>query len=463
MLRAVPTWAVGALTAVAAAAQDPFEGLPGFDGAAPTVNALDAASPGHGPRVTSVRGFLETRGRFFFRDRDRAASAHDGQWLQELPLEFDLDLAPALSGFFRPRFQFDAFDDDLVRTEPLEAFVTWDLGEAELRAGQLVENWGIADTFNPLDVLNRRDVAEDPLDPVRLGELGVRYRWFLEGGDVIGEPTLSAYLMPVFRRALFPGDESRWSFDPRSQDGPPAPRLDERLGDEPDGDDRLFWALRAQSTLTTAPVNADLQVVLARGPDRFPLFEAVPGTNGGVVAPTYFGTTTVGGGVRAVPNLEALADYTLKAEVVYKQPFRFKGRPSDLPDDYVQYAVGFDRLFPNVLASNDLLTATAEWVGEQGAADLTSLYRPFDDDLVLRLLWQANDFARQQVELRAVADFAKREYLLEASYQTQLRDLHEDLQLEVGVRWFELDGDAPGFFNFFPNNSSVWTSLRFDF
>lgn len=459
MRRAAATCALSAALAATATAQDPLEDLPGLDDLAAGL----AGSADVGPRVTGFRGFLETRGRFFFRDRERAAGAYDGQWLQELQLELDLEFTPALSGFFRPRFQVDAFDPDLVRTEPLEAFVTWDLGAHELRAGQLVENWGIADTFNPVDVLNRRDVAEDPLDPVRLGELGLRYRWFLDGGDVIGEPTLSAYLLPVFRRALFPGEESRWSFDPRAQLGPAAPQLDERQGDEPEGSDRLFWAARAQSTLTTAPVNADLQLVFARGPDRFPLFEVVPGTGGDVLAPTYFGSTTIGGGLRAVPNAAALADYTLKAEVAYRGPFRFAGRPSEVPDDYVQYAVGFDRLFPHVLAGNDLVTATVEWVGEQGADDLTSLYRPFDDDLVVRLLWEANDFARQRVELRGFADFAKSEYLLEARYQTQLRDLHEDLKFEVGARWFELDRDEPGFFSLFPDNSSVWTSLRLDF
>ena len=458
MSRAAATCALSATLAVTLPAQDPFEDLPGL-------GDMRAASPQQGPRVTNLSGFVETRGRFFFRDRDRgrAAAEDDGQWLQEVQLEFDVEFAPALSGYFRPRFQVGVFDPDLVRTEPLEAFVTWDLGRHELRAGQLVENWGIADTFNPVDVLNRRDVAEDPLDPVRLGELGVRHRWFLDGDERLGEPTISTYFMPVFRRALFPGVESRWSFDPSSQAGPAAPRLDESLGDEPNGSDRLFWAVRAQGTLTTALANADLQLVFARGPDKFPLFEVVPGTAGGVLAPTYFGSTALGGGLRAVPNSAALSDYTLKAEVVYKQPFRFDGRPTALPDDYVQYAFGFDRLFPNVFAGNDLVTATVEWVGEQGAADLTSLYRPFDDDLVLRLLWEANDFARQRVELRGVADFVKREFLLEASYQTQLRELHEDLKLEVGVRWFELSGDEPGFFDLFPDNSSVWTSLRFDF
>jgi len=461
MRRALSMLTVGALTVAPALAQDPFEDLPGLD--EPLEGLDEGGSSGAYPRVSGLRGFLETRGRFFYKDDPSAAGRNDEQWIQELQLEFDLELAPRLSGFFRPRFLIDVLDDDLVRTEPLEAYVTLDLGDHELRAGQLVENWGIADTFNPIDILNRRDVAEDPIDPIRLGELGVRYRWFLPGGDVIGEPTISAYVMPVFRKAVFPGDDSRWSFNPRTPAAPSAPLLDEELGDEPNGSDRIFYALRAQSTVSTSPANADVQLLFARGPDRFPLFEPVPGTSGSVLAPTYFGLTTIGGGLRAVPNAEALADYTLKAEVVYKQPFRLDGNPSDLPDDYVQYAFGFDRLFPNVFTDKDQITATVEWVGEVGASDLTSLYRPFDDDLVLRFLWEANDFSRQSLELRGFADFAKQEYLVEGVYQTQLRSIHEDLQFELGIRWFDIATGEPGFFSAFPNNSSVWASFRFDF
>ena len=461
MRQGLRTLALIFAAACAARAQDPLDDLLGLDDAT-TIGDGDLALAAD-LKLRGVRGFLETRFRSFFRDRGRVQGRNDEQWIQELQLELEFDFAPALSGFLRPRFLIGALDDDLVRTEPLEAFVTWDLGDHELRAGQLVENWGIADTFNPIDVLNRRDLAEDPLDPVRLGELGLRYRWFLNGGETVGEPVLSLYAMPLFRRALFPGDDSRWSFNPRTPAAPTAPNLDLRAGDEPRGDDGVFLAARAQSTLSTAAANADVQLVFARGPDRFPLFEPAQGSAGDVLAPTYFGSTTIGGGLRAVPNGDLLSDYTLKAEVVYRQPFRMRGRPSALPDDYVQYAFGFDRIIPDAFTDRDTLTATVEWVGEVGATDPTSLYRPFDDDLVVRLLWEANNFARQRVELRGFVDFDKREALVEASVQTQLRSIHEDLKLELGVRWFEVATDEPGFFGLFPDNSTVWTSLRLDF
>ena len=152
-------------------AQDPLDDLPGFD------DGLLGGTSDTGLRVTGLRGFIESRGRYFIKDHVSGDQRKDGQWIQELELEIDFTLTENISGYFRPRFLIDAIDNDLVRTEPLEAYVTWSSPDNnfDIRAGQLIENWGIADTFNPVDVFNRRDLAEDPLDPARLGELGCEH------------------------------------------------------------------------------------------------------------------------------------------------------------------------------------------------------------------------------------------------------------------------------------------------
>lgn len=437
-------------------AQDPLDDLPGLDD--PIMGGAEGGQTGL--RITGVTGFLESRGRYFIKDQTSGDNRKDGQWIQELELEIDFVLSDSLTGYFRPRFLIDAIDDDLVRTEPLEAYVTWTSasGTFDVRAGQLIENWGIADTFNPVDVLNRRDFGEDPLDPARLGELGARARWKLPGGETVGEPILSFYALPVHRTTNFPTRRNRFSF------ATPPNNLREDLADRPNGFDRWFLALRGQATLTTSPANADVQLVAARGPDRFPLFTQAIATGGGTdFVPNYYGMWTLGGGLRAVPNHEDLAAYTLKAEVVYRVPYRFDDQTVALPDEYLQYAIGFDRVIPNVFSDKDQITATLEWVGETGANDPTAVFRPFDDDLVLRALWEANDFARTSVELRGFADPDKKEFLVEGVYQRQLRSIHEDLQFELGMRWFDIARSEPGFFNLFPNNSSVWVSFRLDF
>ncbi len=432
-------------------AQDPLDDLPGLDD---TV----IGGGGSGLRITGLKGFLETRARYFLKDQRAGDNRSDGQWIQELELEIDFALSDHVTGYFRPRFLIDAIDDDLVRTEPLEAYVTWASDNFDIRAGQLIENWGIADTFNPIDVINRRDLSEDVLDPARLGELGARARWKLPGGETIGEPIVSAYALPVHRTTSFPTRRNRFSF------ATPPNQLSEDFADRPNGLDRWFLALRGQATVSTSPANADVQFVAARGPDRFPLFTQSIAAGGGVnLVPNYYGMWTIGGGVRAVPNVESLAAYTLKAEVVYKVPYRFDDQTLALPDEYLQYAFGFDRTIPKVFGDNDQITATVEWVGEVGANDSTAVFRPFDDDLVLRVLWEANDFARTSIELRGILDPNKQEYVVEGIYQRQLRSIHEDLQFEVAARWFDVARSEIGFFSLFPDNTSMWMSLRFDF
>ncbi len=120
----------------------------------------------------------------------------------------------------------------------------------------------------------------------------MRLRRHFAGGDTIGEPTLSAYVLPSFRRTRFPSEASRFSLANQGL------TFDEDGGGTPHGAERVLYAARAQGTLRSAPFNADLQFLIARGPDRFPLIQMA----GGELSPFYFGTTTVGGGVRAVPN-----------------------------------------------------------------------------------------------------------------------------------------------------------------
>ncbi|MCZ6689794.1 MAG: hypothetical protein O7H41_09340 [Planctomycetota bacterium] len=409
-----------------------------------------------GVRLRSFRGFGEMLFRSYL--RDRREGFNDERLIFELQMEIDVDLTRGFSGYLRPRFLIDALDSELIRVEPLEAYVAVHREKWDALAGQFVENWGIADTFNPLDVMNRRDLGTDILDPERLGELGGRFRYFFDGGDVIGEPTVSLFVIPAFRRAEFPTEESRWSF---SQ---PPFELNEDAGVTPRGEDRIFAAVRGQSTLSTSPANADLQLIAARGPEQFPLLDPRPQPSGVVeLVPVYYGVWTLGGGLRAVPNADPWSQATLKTEVVYKSPYRTADEPNEVPDPYTQYVVGVDWLFPTVFDQQDQVTVTVEYLGEVGADDPASEFRPFRSDIVLRALWEANDFSRTSLELRGLVDVETAEFVAEAILERQLRFVHEDLKVRLGVQYFEPDRSEPGFFAFFPNNTNVSVALRYDF
>lgn len=413
-----------------------------------------------GVTVTTTKGYLGTRFRSYL--VDRRSGKRDEQLLIESEIELGFDLTEGLDAFLRPRFLVDILDSDLKRFEPYDAYLTLRGERWDLRGGQFVENWGIADTYNPIDLINRRDYAVDLLDPDRLGELGVRGRYFFHGGDVIGEPTVAAYAMPAFRRMEFPTQESRFSLSDDSIEFNPTG------GSTPHGGERGTYALRVTHTLNTPIANADVQLTGARGPEHFPMLIAQT-TAGGLteLVPVYYGAWTAGGGIRAVPNSDSLGGFlsriTFKVEAAYKWIYRFRGAPDIVPDDFLAYVAGVDYPLTPLFTDKDQLTLMVEYAGEAGASDRQSKLRPFRSDLVARLFWEAEDFSRTSVEARAIVDVKTAETILQGILERQLRYIHDDLKATVDVQWFFLNRGEESIFAFFPNNSSLTVGLRYEF
>ncbi|MEO1699383.1 MAG: hypothetical protein AAFU73_18985 [Planctomycetota bacterium] len=405
--------------------------------------------------VTGFQGFVALEPRVYL--KDRGGVRNDEQFLAFGELELDLRFSDDVTGYLRPRFLVDLLDGDYERFQPFEAYVTWESERYDVRVGSIVENWGIVDTFNPVDVINRRDFASDLLDADRLGEFGVRARAKLEGAGPLGEPTLSAYVLPVWQATPFAPEDQRFAIG--TGDGV----LDGDRSFDPRGEDRLFAGLRGQATLSTAPFNADVQAVVAHGPGRFPAVGVV----GGAFLPVYYGATTIGAGVRAVPNEAALgselAKYTLKAEIAHTRTDAYDDAPVAAPDDWTVLVVGVDRVFDGVVEANDSLTATVEYASESGASDEQSVFRPFRNDLVARLFWEANDFERTSLELRGIFDLDVDETVAELIYETQLRRFDDDLKFTLQAQFFDPAGATESLFGLFPNNTSILAGLRWDF
>ena len=415
---------------------------------------IDEGGPATG-LVRGIQGFGEVAARGYFRDRDEGQK--DEQLVLSGELELDLRFADTVTGYFRPRFLVDALDGDYQRFEPFEGYVTWEAESWDLRAGSFVENWGVVDTFNPVDVLNRRDFGSDLLDADRLGEVGFRARRSFTGTERFGEPTVSLYALPVWRPTRFAPEDQRFAIAAGSL------TFDEDAGLEPEGDERLFLGARVQSTWNTSLFNADVQAVAADGPSRFPALQVV----GGELVPVYHTATILGAGIRAVPNEEgtnaALAKYTLKAELAHTRNDELDDVAFEAPDDFTAWVVGVDRVFDNALADQDSLTATLEYAREAGASDAQSAFRPFRNDLIARAFWERNDFDRTSVEVRSLFDLDNDEWIGELLFETQLRSWHEDLQLGLQLQVFDPAGSDESLFGLFPNNTSLLVRLRFDF
>jgi hypothetical protein len=419
-------------------ALDDLDGLDDLD----ALDGLDTLDGGGGGstgerriRLHQYRYFAAVEVRSYLVDRD--LPSNDEQLLLDTELELDFRFAKRMKLFLRPRFLIDGLDTELMRFEPLEGYLAYEGSRTGVKLGQFIENWGVAEVNNPLDVLNRRDFGVKFLDPPRLGELGVRLTQSFDGGKVVDQPTLSAYFMPLFRPALLPTEQSRWR--------PVAAGVDFRpgLGFEPSGAEQMFGALRFEHTLNTRPFNADVSYLVSHGPERFPYFLPVQGPVGVDFIPVYYGVTVAGLGMRAVP-------------------FEFEGSPGQRQDDYVQYTTGFDLLINPVFTERDEILLTLEYAGENGASDLASVFRPFDSDIAVRLFWQPLDFARTAIELRAVVDVKHAELVAEATVGQQLRFIHDDLRMTVTGTYMRAATGGQGLLQFFSNNSAIMVRLQFD-
>lgn len=445
---------------------DDFDDISGDDSLDDDLDDLDALIAGDdisgddgGAEAPSIlrewKGFAQARPRIFLRERGR--ETNDQQLLLEAELELTLALHEQVELYFRPRVFVDALDNDLRRFEPLEGYASVSLGPVGIRVGQLIENWGVVDTFNPLDVLNRRDFARDILDPSnRLGELGARVQIDLPTAGPLGEPTVALYVLPTFRQTPFGGEHSPYGF------GEGAIPFNEDKGYEPSGEHRWFYGARVTAQLNTTPIDFDLQLVATWGPSRTPLVVL----RGGELVPAYYGTLVLGGGLRAVPNQAFAGDFlsklTFKAEVAYHQPYENSRAPINAPEEFVALVVGVDRVLAGLFSDVDQLTLTAEYAREDGASDFASDQRAFRNDAIFRLFWEANDFARTSVELRGLFDLDHHEFVIEGVFERQLRFLHEDLRLVVNGQYFESPRSGTPFSQL-RNLTNVSLALRWEF
>lgn len=424
---------------------------------------LDTIDPSvrKGDLLKLTRGFISAESRTYVADRD--AAGNEQQLIGEVRADVDLRLTAQLSGYVRPWFVLDGFDTDLYRYEPLDGYLLYKREAWDLKVGQFVENWGMADTFNPVDVLNRRDMAVSFFDPVRRGELGAKFRLVTRLGRTIDELAISVYAMPVWRETPWPTPNSRWVI------GSDIAVLRTELTERPALKDAFLGAVRIEHTLRTSLANADVQYVAARGPDRFPVLVTVPTMGSFGFAPQYHGTLVLGFGIRAVPNAAWWSKLSFKGEVAHKRPYELASVMAAVPqtfaiaETYTQFAVGLERSFDKLFGSTDRLTALAEYIGDVGADDFASDLRPFDHDVAVALRWAANDFARTTIDARLITDVKNGDTIGELVIGRQLRFVHRDLRLRLSGRLISAGDDPASLFSYLPNNSNVTARLQFDF
>ena len=130
------------------------------------------------------------------------------QYIQiaNIKLESQYKFTNSLRLKFNPygRFNFST-NSDLEKEfiDLPEAYLEFRQYPARIRIGNNTYNWGVLDGYSPVDVLNQSAYFH-PLNPTKLGTLGadLQYEHHLF--------QLNLVFIPKQRKALFPGEDSRW-------------------------------------------------------------------------------------------------------------------------------------------------------------------------------------------------------------------------------------------------------------
>lgn len=326
---------------------------------------------------------------------------------------FDLDVFGRLA----PRGSHEASGD--VR----QATVRWDSGETEWKLGVLSETWGVLEAWNPVDIINQRDLAEDFQGDVKLGQPGAVANLQLR------DTLLSFYATTYARGRRYAEDRDRLR-------ALPAPIVEETF-------ERGRWApglaMRAKFRLGSL----DLGVSQYAGPAREPVLQPVLGPSG----LRGFRAVYERIGQTGVEAQYVAGDSVFKAELIRQQGG---------VDDFWGGGVGLETGFSKFAGGAGDLAVYAEYYADtrDDAAPLT----PFQRDVFIGARYTCNDARDTVLELRSTYDLQRHSNLLDARAQRRvfgdavlslslikafdaqrdpaLRGFERDTHLKIGFAWY---------------------------
>lgn len=203
-----------------------------------------------------LRGHLGVEARYFPEDplfEEQSAASTLPSVLGSLDWSADLtrDIRFDLSAFMRAA----SHTENDVTGDIREAVIRSRIKAVDFKLGVLQENWSVLEAWNPVDLLNQRDMVEDFQGEVKLGQPGVSATTFWQ--DLV----ISAWILPYTReRRIAEGEDRLRTL--------PAPIHDSIFED---GQSDSSFALRAQYRL------GDFDVALSQfqGHTREPIYQPV--------------------------------------------------------------------------------------------------------------------------------------------------------------------------------------------
>jgi len=390
------------------------------------------------------KGSLTYKNYTHFNDTPQDKRRVRNEYLLKLEYEKSFD---RFRFFSIPEFYFDddglgqgvidePADDDpkrnIVNLEELYLDVYFD--NFDLRLGKQIFAWGKADEVNPTDNLGAEDL-QDLFDDRDIGVIAARVNYY------IGDWQIEAAIVPFFTPTRLPTRDSRFSFVPPAT---PVPVLDPLLPDK--RLENMQWGVRLLKTIKSW----DLSASYYDGIYHVPVVRFIPGTG---IQPIYEGVRVLGGDfARQFGKLGS------RGEVGY---FNFDG---DADDDFVQYALGLDYTFSDVIGDDDihiLVQYVGEGVTEHGNLVVpglpTSVGRALSSAITMDLSYEFSEFLKFALDLIYLTN-SNDSFLLKPKLEYEYSDrMILTLQFEIP------QGNRNTFFGRFRDSKRFVLSIKYSF
>jgi len=320
-----------------------------------------------------------------------------------------------------------------------EAYVEWRDGGWQVRAGMQVFSWGTAEGLNPTDNLNPRDYLDLVAnEKIPVGSLAATY--------YLSDFTwLEGVVVPYFIPSRFAERRGRWGF---LRGFPPLP-LDYELPETTLGNAQV--GLRAHTSVG----GWDVSLSYYDGYYDLPRPVPVAGAFGVPLAVRMcYDRVRVGG----VDFATTVGDFGIHGELAHT--WTVGGRD----DSYLQYALGFDYTFADILPGQNL-RLVVEWAGvhitdrgsRPGGLPVVRVERELDGALLGKATYEFSEVLKAEVKLAADLKGADNYYV----QPSITYDLTDSLRLKAGADF--LAGSGRTLFGRFGGNDRFFVVLDYYF
>jgi len=358
--------------------------------------------------------------------------------------------------FLKPRFKWDFLDHERNRYWPNETYLKFYGKNSEVSAGFQLRSWGVANSFNPTDVINRKDFGDNFFVPEKLGDMLFAFKNTTPKIGIFEDVSFEFIGLPWFLQTPLPGVNSRFAVA-GTISGFRFTQYD--VQDTPD-----FWrSLGAGFRVSATTGSLDTDVLLYHGPEKQPTFFMMLDDNFSLRAvPYYYDIDMLGFNIAKsagafVWHLESALKIT-EFNPVKNHAIPFSSTDV-VPNTYLQFVPGVDYTFDGVFGGGTWIW-TLEYLGEDNTSVVVEEFRPFKSDVFLGFRYEFNNPKLTRLEAGILKDVFNQEMIIKSQFHTSLVGA---LGLDVEAIVLNQDSDPEAPLSLFENNTYVALKLGYAF